>query len=207
MPTLAPLPSQTHAPTTDQSAELELFGDWREPSTGPAFLQGPSILHPGQRQAHSLAWCTNDELSSDTSTDFVNEISYYTPGDCDIRIGTLNCHGLGLSDTSAGLLKLSNIAWFFLATDIDFLFLQDTQHTEEEGRDAFHKLGTILPPSYQFRQYGCDPLSNQRTGGQMVLISPRWSANVDDTYKDPSKLGLLFGINIHGAKHKFQILS
>ena len=211
LPVYVPIPmtgqAHSHESPDIPDTDAELLGEWREPPLGPAFLQGPSILNPGQQQAHSLAWSMNDSLSKPLSKDFIKEVSYYIPGNCDMRVGTLNSHGLGLSDTSSGMLKLTNIVWFFLAADLDFLFLQDTQHLEEDGIEAFHKLGTILPPGYQFRQYGCDPLSKQRTGGQLVLISPRWSARVDDTYKDPSKLGLLFGINIHGTKHKFQLLS
>ena len=85
-----------------------------------------------------------------TPSDFLTEVSYYTPGNCDIRVGSLNCHGLELADTSSGLLKFINIAWFFLATDMDFLFLQDTQHLVE-GREVISKLRTILTPSYQSR--------------------------------------------------------
>ena len=80
-------------------------------------------------------------------SDYLKEVSYYTQGDLDIRLGSLNCHGLGLMGTTTGLLKFTNIASVFLATTMEFLFLQDTQRLDEEGKTAFLTLGTIPPPS------------------------------------------------------------
>ena len=64
----------------------------------------------------------NNKLFRSLPTDLLIEVSYYTPGDCDIRVGTLNRHGLDLSDTSSGDAKVHKHSMVLSSSGSGFSF-------------------------------------------------------------------------------------
>ena len=82
---------------------------------------------------------------------------------------------------------------------MDYLCLQDTRQTKREGLAIANTIRTLLPPGTLIFQA---PISKQRPtdpspiGGQIILISHRWSHHANHWYQDPTQRGLLTGITL-----------
>ena len=101
----------------------------------------------------------------------LNIKSFSSGQDADFHAGTLNIGG-SLRD------RITDITFTFAATGMDYLCRQDTRQTKREGLAIANTIRSLLPPGTLIIQA---PISKQRPtapspiGGQMILISHRWS--------------------------------
>jgi hypothetical protein len=108
----------------------------------------------------------------------------------DFRAGTLNIGG-SLRD------RVTDITFAFAATQLDYLCLQDTRQTKREGLIIANTIRELLP----------GPSDPPPIGGQIILISHRWSHYANHWYTDPTQRGLLTGFTISNKHSKIRLLS
>ena len=100
--------------------------------------------------------------------------------------------------------------YLFAATNMDYLGLQDTRQTKREGQTIAATIRELLPPGTLVLQA---PITKLRPsdpapiGGQLVILSHRWSHQANHWYADPTGRGLLTGITISNAHTKIRLLS
>ena len=105
----------------------------------------------------------------------------------DFNAGTLNVGG-SLRD------RITDITYLFAATNMDYLGLQDTRQTKREGQTIAATIRELLPPGTLVLQA---PITKTRPsnpapiGGQLIIISKRWSHHANHWYADPTGRGLL----------------
>ena len=103
--------------------------------------------------------------------------------------------------------KLTSICWLFSALQIDVLVLTDTRLLESETFHITEHAKALLPPGTQFRHA---PISSSikgtRIGGQLVIISHRWSGAIANFSKDDSPFGLVTTLTLKCAHQTLMIL-
>ena len=121
----------------------------------------------------------------------------------DMQVATLNVGGLGQS-----YMKVTDLCYQFSAYRLDVLCLQDTRHTEKDVPFINTLIKDLLPSGTEIRH---TPLpsggSGRRIGGQLIIISPKWSASITDFKKDETGLGILTGLYLMGRTQRILILS
>ena len=92
---------------------------------------------------------------------------------------------------------------------MDYLCLQDTRQTKREGLAIANTIRELLPPGTLVLQA---PITKTRPsdpspiGGQMVIISHRWSNHANHWYADPTQRGLLTGITLSNKHIQLRLL-
>ena len=111
------------------------------------------------------------------------DIKSYSCGQTtDFQAGTLNIGG-SLRE------RITDISFIFAATQIDYLCLQDTRQTGREGLAIANTIRVLLPPGTLVLQA---PIVKTRhsdlppIGGQLIIISHRWSHYANNWYADPT---------------------
>ena len=129
-------------------------------------------------------------------------LSYSTGLPTDFQAGTLNIGG-SLRE------RITDIAYSFAATQLDYLCLQDTRQTKREGLAIASTIKELLPPGTLVLQA---PISKTRPsdpppiGGQLVIISHRWSHHANHWFVDPTQRGLLTGITLSNKHIQLRLL-
>ena len=181
-PTAEPADSPAHAPST--------------PPPDPAEHSSPNTASTWQSRSYPVTTPSNSssprwqQLIQDLTE--LDILSYSTGLPTDFQAGTLNIGG-SLRE------RITDIAYAFAATQLDYLCLQDTRQTKREGLAIASTIRELLPPGTLVLQA---PISKTRPsdpppiGGQMVIISHRWSHHANHWYADPTQRGLLTGITL-----------
>ena len=121
----------------------------------------------------------------------------------DFNAGTLNVGG-SLRD------RITDITYLFTATNMDYLCLQDTRQTKREGQAIATTIRELLSPGTLVLQAPVTKTHHFNPppiGGQLILISHRWSNHANHWYTDPTIRGLLTGITISNTHTKLRLLS
>ena len=129
--------------------------------------------------------------------------SYSCGQETDFNAGTLNIGG-------SLRVRITDITFAFAATQMDYLCLQDTRQTKREGLIIANLIRELLPPGSLVLQapiVKAKPSDPPPIGGQMIIISHRWSHYANQWYTDPTQRGLLTGITISNKHSKIRLLS
>jgi hypothetical protein len=108
------------------------------------------------------------------------------------------------------LFFLTDITYLFATTDMDYLGLQDTRQTKRKGQSIAATIRELLPPGTLVIHA---PITKARLsnpapiGGQLIIISKRWSHHANHWYADPTGQGLLTGITLSNGHTKLRLLS
>ena len=92
---------------------------------------------------------------------------------------------------------------------MDYLCLQDTRQTKREGLAIASTIRELLPPGTLVLQAPitkAHPSDPSPIGGQMVIISHRWSNHANNWYTDPTHRGLLTGITLSNKHIQLRLL-
>ena len=160
-PTAEPPGSPAHAPPTPPPDPAE----HSSPNTASTWQSRP---YPVTTPSNSSSPRWQQLIQDPTELDI---LSYSTGLAADFQAGTLNIGG-SLRE------RITDIAYAFAAAHLDYLCLQDTRQTKREGLAVASTIRELLPPGTLILQA---PISKPRpsdpppVGGQMVIISHRWS--------------------------------
>ena len=160
-PPTEPADSPAHAPSTPSLDPTEHLS----PTTASTWQSRP---YPVTSPSNSSSPRWQQLIQDPTELDI---LSYSTGLPTDFQTGTLNIGG-SLRE------RITDIAYAFAATHLDYLCLQDTRQTKREGLAIASTIRELLPPGTLIFQA---PISKSRpsdpppVGGQMVIISHRWS--------------------------------
>ena len=158
-------PPTTNSPTSSP-ASLDIDYNW-QPRPYP-------VITPSHSSSPRWQQLTQDPTELDI-------LSYSTGLPSDFQAGTLNIGGSLRA-------RITDIAYSFAATQMDYLCLQDTRQTKREGLAIASTIRDLLPPGTLVLQA---PITKARPsdpspiGGQMVIISHRWSNHANHWYADP----------------------
>ena len=121
----------------------------------------------------------------------------------DMQVATLNVGGLGTS-----YMKVTDLCYQFAAFRLDVLCLQDTRQTEQEAPFITKIIKDLLPAGTEVRHAPLSSLGQgKRIGGQINIISPKWSSSICDFRKDPTGFGVLTGLYLQGRTQRLLIMS
>ena len=123
-----------------------------------------------------------------------------TPLREDIKVTTWNINGSTKKD------KITNICWLFSALRMDVLVLTDTRLLETETSFVTQQIQSFLPSGTQIRHAPIGSGKGTRIGGQLIIISPKWSGAIASFTKDASPYGLVTSLILKGAQQDFQII-
>ena len=129
--------------------------------------------------------------------------SYSCGQETDLNAGTLNIGG-SLRE------RITDITFTFAAAQMDYLCLQDTRQTKREVLIIANLIRDLLPPGSLVIQAPitkAKPSDPPPIGGQMILVSHRWSHHANQWYTDPTQRGLLTGITLSNRHSKIRLLS
>ena len=174
MPVMSPPPTN---PPTSSPESLDTDSNW-QPRPYP-------VITPSHSSSPRWQQLTQDPTELDI-------LSYSTGLSTDFQAGTLNIGG-SLRE------RITDIAYSFAITQMDYLCLQDTRQTRREGLAIASIIRELLPPGTLVLQA---PITKTRhsdpppIGGQMVIISNGWSHHANHWYADPTQRGLLTGITL-----------
>ena len=93
----------------------------------------------------------------------------------DMQLATLNIGRLGPS-----YMKITDLSYQFSAYRLDVLCLQDTRQLEKDVPFINSLIKDLLPSGTEVRHAPLPAYSGRRVGGQIIIISPKWSASITD---------------------------
>ena len=191
-PTTEPADSSAHAPPT--------------PPPDPAEHPSPNTVSTWQSRPYPVTTSSNSSsprwqqlIQDPTELDI---LSYSTGLPTDFQAGTLNIGG-SLRE------RITDIVYSFAATQLKYLCLQDTRQTKREGLAIARTIRELLPPETLVLQASINktrPSDPPPIGGQMVIISNRWSHHANNWYADPTQRGLLTGITLSNKHIQLRFL-
>ena len=121
----------------------------------------------------------------------------------DIQAATWNING-GLHQHRQ---KFTSICWLFSAAQMDVLVLTDTRLTESESVYITKQAKALLPPGTQLRHAHISASGKgTRIGGQIVIISHRWSNAIANFSRDDSPFGLVTALTLKCAHQTLMIV-
>ena len=209
--------SDQHAQTEPKSPTLSTKATATSPSPLPTEPTPPSPMlpKPSLPEVNDHNWCIRpypvtppsssasprwQQLIQDPSE--LDIKSYSCGKDTDFQAGTLNIGG-SLRN------RITDITFTFAATRMDYLCLQDTRQTKREGLAIASTIRELLPPGtlvFQAPITKLRPSDPPPIGGQMILISHRWSHHANHWYHDPTQRGILTGITLSNKHSKIRLL-
>ena len=95
-------------------------------------------------------------------------------------------------------MKITDLCYQFSAYRLDVLCLQDTRQLEKDVPFINSLIKDLLPSGTEIRHAPLQSYSGRRVGGQIIIISPKWSASITDFKKDETGLGVLTGLYLLG---------
>ena len=108
----------------------------------------------------------------------------------DIKTSTWNINGINS-------VKMVAVCWLFEAMNLDVLVLTDSRQTTSETSAYTQQATLLLPPDTQVRHSPL-PTSGKGTwvGGQLVIVSHRWSDSISNFWTDDTHLGLVTALTL-----------
>ena len=102
--------------------------------------------------------------------------------------------------------KLTAICWLFEAMNTDVLVLTDTRLIESETELITRQAQKLLPLGTQYRHAPISTGRGTRIGGQLIIVSQRWSGSIMNFWKDESPFGLVTSLTLRCAHQDIQII-
>ena len=167
------------------------------------FNQQPYIIQPPECPLTSAAWSS---LLTSASQSLHAPTLNRTPTidiphpRTDIKTATWNINGLNT-------IKFTAVCWLFAALKIDVLVLTDTRQLTTESSFFTRQASKLLPAGTQVRHSSLSPhQKGHRIGGQLILISNKWSDSIINFWSDDSNFGLVTTLTLRCAQQDLMII-
>ena len=180
----------------DQAGLDDPYRDFGLPPILPTGLIAPSIASTYDKYRYEKA------LKLKTVLDTMHR-PQMPPGftlnvEHNLRVATININGINP-------IKLAYIIQLLVLHDIDVLTIQDTRLSTNQGDYYAEWFKDLMGPGSWAKAfsttapkrhaYGPKP-KRDCSGGQLILVGPRWGSKVLRTFKDDSELAILTGVQL-----------
>ena len=189
-------PSTAQPPQRVQHTSPPSDGPLTEETSTHTFLQVPYEIQDVASGVVSDRWNQIKKQHTDITSIQMQQMT------TDMQLATLNIGGLGPS-----YMKITDLCYQFSAYRLDVLCLQDTRQLEKDVPFINSLIKDLLPSGTEIRHAPLQSYSGRRVGGQIIIISPKWSASITDFKKDETGLGVLTGLYLLGRSQRILILS